>query len=305
VLDRYRLGELIARGSFGEVHAATDLSSGNPVVVKVLRRGGEAARRRFAQEADILARLGGRSAPALVDAFEHSGARYLVIERLEGETLLERLRRERVLEPADIGWIVRDVLSGLCLAHAERVVHRDLKPSNVFLERHGNGQRARLLDFGVSKLDEDDDDFGSAPGLTSASATVGTAAYMAPEQYRGSAEVDGRADVYAVGAIAFELSCGRLAHAARSAELMLWQKLELDAPSLADVTGERWPAELEAFLRRALARDRERRFASAAEAQAAWTRLAEPGWEAPDRDRLRARLAAEDAPAHEATWTDD
>lgn len=305
MLDRYRLGELIARGSSGEVHAATDLSSGKPVVVKALRRGGDAARRRFAQEADILARLAGRASPALVDAFEHAGTSYLVIERLSGETLLDRIRRERVLEPVDIAWIIRDVLGALCVAHAERVVHRDLKPSNVFLESQGSGQRARLLDFGVSKLDEDDDEFGSQPGLTSASATVGTAAYMAPEQYRGSAEVDGRADVYAVGAIAFELSCGRLAHAARSAELMLWQKLELDPPSLADVTAERWPAELEAFLRRALERDRKRRFASAAEALEAWARLAQHGWEAPDRDRLCARLAAEDTPAHEPTWTDD
>jgi serine/threonine-protein kinase len=179
---------------------------------------------------------------------------YLVLEALVGESLAERLDRVDTLSIEETASITRDVLSGLVVAHAAGIVHRDLKPANVFLCHSG----AKILDFGVAQLRPD------GPDLTTGGATLGSLAYVAPEQIHDSRNVTPRADLYALGTIVFRALTGRLPFPARSADELVGFKHAVDVPSLADTTGRDWPPELEAWLASMLARLPGERMASAA-----------------------------------------
>ncbi|HTJ84705.1 MAG TPA: serine/threonine-protein kinase, partial [Polyangiaceae bacterium] len=171
---------------------------------------------------------------------------------------------------SEVGPILDDVLQGLAAAHAAGVIHRDLKPGNIFLEHLGlpdRRERAKVLDFGIANLTRREKE---EPTLTAFDATLGSFAYMAPEQIRGAARADERADVYAVGAVAFRALAGRLPFEGSSAAVLVSLKLDRNAPSLEEATGEKWPAGVERFLERALDRRREKRFSSAVEAREAW-----------------------------------
>jgi len=203
----------------------------------------------------------------------------LVFEKLEGESLADRLKREQYLPFTEVWPIIEDVLEGLVAAHAAGVVHRDLKPGNIFIERTGQPdrpERAKILDFGISKLRRGDGE-RAEPTLTAFDATLGSFAYMAPEQVRGAARADERADIYAVGAVAFRSLSGRLPFEGMTAALLVAMKLERPAPSLTEATGDKWPAAIERFLECALNRQRDLRFASARDALEAWRSLAPKG----------------------------
>jgi serine/threonine-protein kinase len=187
---------------------------------------------------------------------------FIAYEHLVGETLEARLERESDLGLDDVLKIALDILDALDVAHQAGVVHRDVKPSNVFLES-GDGVRARLLDFGVAKTAGDPD----VPLRTTGGKTLGSLAYMAPEQAGSAESADGRADLYGVGALAFRALAGRPPFSASTPAVMLALKLERDAPALSAVTGVTWPKALEAWLGKILARDPKRRFASAAAAR--------------------------------------
>jgi serine/threonine-protein kinase len=234
--------------------------------------------KRFEREAKIASAI---KSPYVCQIIEvnatDDGAHLLVFEQLSGESLADRLKREQYLPFSEVGPIIDDVLQGLVAAHAAGVVHRDLKPGNIFLEqfapKNPNAdpderiERAKILDFGISKLNRREKE---EPTLTAFDATLGSFAYMAPEQVRGAARADERADIYAIGAVAFRSLSGRLPFEGTTAALLVAMKLDRSAPSLAEATGEKWPAGLERFLERALDRKRERRFGSAAEALTAW-----------------------------------
>jgi serine/threonine-protein kinase len=248
--------------------------------------------RRFEREATIASAITSPYVCQLIEvARAEDGAHLLVFEHLSGESLADRLKREQYLPFSEVGPIIEDVLQGLAAAHAAGVIHRDLKPGNIFLEQlpapseqayappsggFGFGstppdpprrERAKILDFGISKLSRREKE---EPTLTAFDATLGSFAYMAPEQVRGAARADERADIYAVGAVAFRALSGRLPFEGTTAALLVALKLERQAPSLAEATGEQWPAGVERFLERALERRREHRFANAAEALDAW-----------------------------------
>ncbi len=202
-----------------------------------------------------------------------SGAHLLVFEKLNGETLSERLKRELYLPFAEVGPIVDDALQGLAAAHRAGVIHRDLKPGNIFIEWTNDPlrpERAKVLDFGISKLTKKEKGRRDEPSLTDFDATLGSFAYMAPEQVRGAARVDQRADLYAMGAVAFRSLAGRLPFEGSNAGMIIALKLDRPAPSLSEVTGDQWPAGLERFLERVLQRDPEVRFGSADEALHEW-----------------------------------
>lgn len=258
----------------GEVWAATSDQTGREVAIKVLLARAAMKPdlvRRFEREAEIARAIKSPYVCQLLEVAENAeGAHLLVFERLNGESLADRLKREQYLPLSEVGPFIDDVLQGLVAAHAAGVVHRDLKPGNIFLEHVADPQRperAKVLDFGISKLARPGKE---EPTLTAFDATLGSFAYMAPEQVRGAARADERADIYAVGAVTFRALAGRLPFEGATAAVLVSMKLDRSAPSLAEATGEKWPAGVERFLERALARRREDRFGNAAEALTSW-----------------------------------
>lgn len=274
ILAGYRVTRLLGRGGMGEVWAAVSDTDGRQVAVKVLLARAALKPdlvRRFEREAKIASAIQSDYVCRLLDVGRaEDGSHLLVFEHLTGESLADRLKREQYLPLSEVGPIIDDVLQGLAAAHAASVIHRDLKPGNIFLEllgHPGRRERAKILDFGISKLSRREKE---EPTLTAFDATLGSFAYMAPEQVRGAARADERADIYAVGAVAFRSLAGRLPFEGSTAAVLVSLKLDRSAPSLAEVTGEKWPAGIERFLERALDRRREQRFASAEEALEAW-----------------------------------
>ncbi len=208
----YRITRKIGEGGMGTVFAAQHTLLGHQAAVKVLRKEysrDEALLQRFFNEARAAALAKHPGIIAVLD-FGHTanGSAYIVMEYLDGEPLSRRLRRGRLLEP-DAARLARQVASALEVAHSRHVVHRDLKPDNVFLVPDPEvvgGERAKVLDFGIAKLAGDQ---GPSAVMTSTGQVMGTPTYMAPEQARGAANVDHRADVYALGVLLYEMVTGR------------------------------------------------------------------------------------------------
>ncbi len=289
MLAGYRVTRLLGRGGMGEVWAAVDARRGREVAIKVLLQRAAMKPdlvRRFEREAKITRAINSPFVCQLLEVERtEDGTHLLVFEHLTGESLSDRLKREQYLPLVEVGQITDDVLQGLVAAHAAGVVHRDLKPGNIFIEKlsdargqghgfeHKRHERAKILDFGISKITGHKKE---EPTLTAFDATLGSFAYMAPEQIRGAARADERADIYAVGAVAFRALAGRLPFEGTSAAILVSLKLDRNAPSLEEATGEKWPAGVERFLERALARQREKRFSTAVEALEAW-RAIQPG----------------------------
>ncbi|MGK4003339.1 protein kinase [Sorangium sp. So ce1036] len=288
---------LLGRGGMGEVWAATRESDMQPVAIKVLLARAAMKPdlvRRFDREAKIASAIKSPYVCQLLEVGEtEDGAPLLVFEQLDGESLADRLKREQYLPFSEVGPIIDDVLQGLVAAHAAGVIHRDLKPGNIYLEHLGlpdRRERAKILDFGISKLTRREKE---EPTLTAFDATLGSFAYMAPEQVRGAARADERADIYAVGAVAFRALSGRLPFEGATAAVLVAMKLDRPAPSLAEATGEKWPVGIERFLERALDRQRERRFGSAAEALESWRAIQPANITRAVRRSQRARCPSE------------
>ena len=273
----YRVTQLLGRGGMGEVWAAKSLEGDDQVAIKVLLP--RAAMKpeivaRFEREAHVTASIeSDYVCKLLAHHRDDRGAHLLVFEKLEGETLSERLTRELYLPFAEVGTLVDDAFKGMAAAHDSGVIHRDLKPGNIFIEWTSDPnrpERAKVLDFGISKLTKKDKGRRDEPSLTDFDATLGSFAYMAPEQVRGSARVDQRAALYAMGAVAFRALAGRLPFEGTNAGMIIALKLDRPAPSLSEVTDDRWPAGLERFLACVLQRDPEHRYGTAVEALRAW-----------------------------------
>jgi serine/threonine-protein kinase len=211
IAGKYRLDEILGEGAMGEVWHATQLGLDRGVAVKVLRadvaRHAD-ARARFAREARVAATLHHPGAVSVIDFGEHDGILFLVMELLVGRTLRERLDAG----PVEIGEalaITAQIAAALDAAHRIRLVHRDIKPENVFLEAHADGERVRVVDFGLAFI-------AAAPGdadpralgrLTDEGILGGTPAYMSPEQVRGRA-VGPACDIYSLGCVLYELISG-------------------------------------------------------------------------------------------------
>ena len=199
--ERYDLGKRAGMGGMGAVYRAIDRQSGAVVAIKILHSRGTLELARFDQETRVLAEL---SHPGIVRYFNHGttadGAPYLAMEWLDGETLEDRLARGR-LGPAEATSVAHPVLAALSAAHGRNIVHRDIKPGNIFLVG-GNLTDVRVLDFGIARRVFD------IKRLTRSGSTVGTPLYTSPEQARGRADVDGRADIFSLGCVLFEMLAG-------------------------------------------------------------------------------------------------
>jgi eukaryotic-like serine/threonine-protein kinase len=214
IAGKYRLEAQIGRGSMGTVYRAVHLTLGQRVAIKLIStehmRSAE-ARKRFSVEAKAAAKLRSRHVVQVYDDGETTeGNPYIVLEYLEGETLEQRLERERDVPLADATRIVSHVGRALARAHAQGIVHRDLKPANIFLVKSDDddaGWLAKVLDFGIAKLDG----YGEK-GTTQAGTVLGTPLFMSPEQVRGASSVDHRADLYSLGMCLFHMLTGEYAY---------------------------------------------------------------------------------------------
>jgi Tol biopolymer transport system component len=261
-LGPYQIVAVIGVGGMGEVYRATDRRLGRDVAVKVLPEAvrSDADRlRRFEQEAKAIAALQHANILAVFDVGEHEGTRYFVTELLEGRTLDEHLG-QRPLPPEKAMEIAVQMARGLAAAHERGIVHRDLKPGNLFVTRDGV---VKILDFGLAKSMPGElarDSTVEAGAHTESGAVLGTAGYMSPEQVRGL-PADQRSDLFAFGAILYEMLAGRRAFDAPSSVEKAYAILKDEAPPLPPGV----PAALERVVRRCLEKDPARRFHSAAD----------------------------------------
>lgn len=256
----YRIVGLLARGGMGDVYRATDVRLRRDVALKVvaLDKTGDTQRvERFVQEAQMTASLDHPNIVRLYDVGSVDGRPYFVAELLDGETLRARMG-SGALPVEDVLRIGADVARGLVAAHATGWVHRDLKPENIFLTRFGV---TKILDFGIAKFAHVDRTLDGLSTLTGI--VLGTAGYLAPEQIRGG-EIDGRADLFTLGAILFEMLTSRRPFAREHTVDTLYAILH-EAPS--DVLGQRGdvPPALVAIVRRLLEKAPAARFQSAAD----------------------------------------
>ncbi|GAC1364377.1 MAG: Stk1 family PASTA domain-containing Ser/Thr kinase [Actinomycetota bacterium] len=202
IAERYRIAARIGAGAMGEVFRARDIVLGRPVAVKVLPE--DLAVRpgfveKFRAEAQAAARLSHPNAVQVHDWGTSDGMYFMVMEYVRGRTLREVVTTRGVLQPAQAALITAQVLAALEAAHASGLVHRDIKPENVLVTAEGT---AKVSDFGIAHMMEESAGTGERAGEL-----AGTAAYVSPEQIRGEA-VDGRADLYSVGCMLYELLCG-------------------------------------------------------------------------------------------------
>ena len=236
IAERYRIKQRVGAGGFGVVYKAIDERLQKPVAIKVLgssRAKNKGALERFRIEALTAGRINHPGIVSVTD-FEQlpDGRPYLVMEFVTGETLYDLLQRETKIPVARACRIARMMCQALDAAHKEGIIHRDLKPANVIVRddpRSTDPIQLKILDFGVAKLAEGH----RQDTLTQSGQVLGTPAYIAPEQIRESASTDGRADLYAVGVILYELVTGHLPFETRNAANLLVSKVvdEPDPPT--------------------------------------------------------------------------
>jgi serine/threonine-protein kinase len=212
---KYRVVDVLAHGGMGKIYRAEQMNLGRFVALKILRTrfADEIAedpqfQKRFLLEANILSRLEHANIVRLYDygrIDDHEGEQYfMAMELLQGDTLTRRLRDRGALPVLDVVRLVRQLARGLGAAHKLDVVHRDLKPSNVILVRDEDGESARILDFGISKIIS-----SGVADLTTEGTFLGSPRYMAPEQV-SDGRVDVRTDVYSLGVIMYECLTGKV-----------------------------------------------------------------------------------------------
>jgi eukaryotic-like serine/threonine-protein kinase len=273
-ISHYKIIEKLGQGGMGEVYLAKDTRLNRSVAIKVLPAHVSAdpeRRARFAREAKTIGGLNHPHICTLHDVGEHDGITYLVMEHLTGKTLAERLENGPLpLEQAlEAGAQIAEALSA---AHRQGIIHRDLKPSNVMFTKASPGaQHVKLLDFGLAKLKAHGEQpaaaFASATTrtapVTSEGAIVGTLPYMAPEQVEGR-EADARTDLWALGAVLYEMVTGKRPFEGSSAASLIGNIMSAEPPAMT-TRQPLTPPTLNRLVRRCLAKDPEARWQAASD----------------------------------------
>lgn len=263
-LGPYVIQSAIGAGGMGEVYRARDTRLNRDVAIKILPASFSAdpdRLQRFAQESRAAAALNHPNILSIYDIGEDRGAPYVVSELLEGESLRERLRPGAVSSRKAIDY-GQQIAKGLAAAHEKGIVHRDLKPENLFITSDG---RAKILDFGLAKFTHPEtnvsDDAPTMQVATEAGTVMGTVGYMSPEQVRGK-NADARSDIFAFGAILYEMLSGKRAFHGDSAADTMSAILKEDVPELTETNRNVSPA-LDRIVRHCLEKSPAERFQSA------------------------------------------
>jgi TolB-like protein/Flp pilus assembly protein TadD len=256
VADRYQVEREIGRGGMSTVYLAQDLRHHRPVAVKVLhpQLAVSLGSERFLREIQIAAGLQHPHIVPLYDSGQANELLYYVMPYVEGESLRQRLEREKQLPADDAVQIARSVAAALDYAHRHQVVHRDIKPENVMLH---DGE-AVVTDFGIAKAVT----AAAADNLTQTGAAIGTPTYMSPEQAAGEADLDGRSDIYSLGAMLYEMLAGSVPFAGPTVQAVIAKLFTDPPPPLRDRRSD-LPEWLESAVAKALAKSPGERFASA------------------------------------------
>jgi predicted Ser/Thr protein kinase len=286
-IGNYRLINKLGAGGMGEVYLGVEEPIGRKVAIKFMRADLEKwCLQRFNDERKALASLNQRNIVVMLTSGEAHHRHYLVMEYLEGESLGARLRRGP-MAPSEVVEITRQICDALNAAHRREIVHRDIKPDNIFLTHDDDGPLVKVLDFGIATLKESE-------ARTKVGAVTGTGPYLSPEQSRGLSrrEIDGRADIYALGMVVYEMLTGVRAFTAQ--DLRGYQYLHLYV--MPPPPSERMPGTgseaIDEVVMKALAKDPSRRHQTAREfaneLQAAVERgsVPEPK-KSPENDRIQ------------------
>jgi len=269
--DRYVLVDRIGGGGMSVVYAALQRPLNRLVAVKVLHAqltATRSARERFEREGRTVSLLKCRNTVTLFDFGVSKGTAmpsvaYMVMEYVAGESLANRLKRVGALPPADVARIVRDVGRSLHEAHQKGIVHRDMKPANVILTTLGDDEDdagaarevAKVIDFGIARLED--------TAMTQTGILLGTPSYMAPELFEGNREVDARADVYALGVMAFQMLSGQKPFKEEGGPLgVLWHHANSPVPPLPGADLDPRLRALGSVIRKAMAKQPDDRYGS-------------------------------------------
>jgi serine/threonine protein kinase len=266
---KYRIEEKIDEGGMGCVYRATHVLMEKVVAVKVLHPALAADDKivaRFTREAKAASRISHPHAINVTDFGEsENGVVYLVMEYLRGRTLKDIVRSGGPMSLDRVVEIVRQVSGALEAAHHEGVVHRDLKSDNIMLEEATGGDWAKVLDFGIAKIQQTDSSIHvTDPGLTAPNLIIGTPQYMSPEQCSQASDIDARSDIYSFGVILYEMLAGHVPFTGDSPTAVMMKHIQEPAPSILDERKD-LPASVGRVIARALAKKPEDRFNSAGE----------------------------------------
>jgi serine/threonine-protein kinase len=263
---RYQVGELLGYGGMAEVHKGRDLRLGRDVAIKMLRT--DLARdatfqERFRREAQNSAALNHPAIVAVYDTGEEISSTgeklpFIVMEFVSGRTLKEVLAAEQRIQPRRALEITADICAALEFSHRHGIIHRDIKPANVMITPNG---QVKVMDFGIARALA-----SGATTMTQTSAVIGTAQYLSPEQARGES-VDARSDVYAAGCVLFELLVGHPPFVGDSPVSVAYQHVREDPKAPSDINRD-VPADVDAIVLKALAKNPLNRYQSAQEMRA-------------------------------------
>lgn len=274
VLDgQYQVEAMLGKGGMGAVYSARHILLGDRVAIKILPpevRNNAEWLRRFRREGQAARRFRHPNAVTVYDLrTAGDGTIYMVMEYVEGHTLGEEIKRRGRFTPAEAFEILEPIMSVLNTAHAMGVVHRDLKPDNIMIGKTGDGEPVvKLLDLGIAKMREiAGGDSGGSTALTMAGQVLGTPHYMSPEQWGelprdGDSEIDGRADLYSLGLVCYEMIVGKRPYSGLTLHELRREHISVMPPPLSDIAPDVPPAFSDAIAR-ATAKDRGERQATA------------------------------------------
>src|SRR6185436_15536557 len=252
---KYRIEKLIKTGGMGSVYRGKHVLMDKTVAIKVLRPSlavDDAVVARFSREAKAAARISHPHAVSVTDFGEaENGVVFLVMEYLDGRTLKEIINTQGALPLDEAVEIIRQVAGALDAAHGQGVVHRDLKSDNIMLVSHNGDQWAKVLDFGIAKIQQPE---GLRDvDITEANLVVGTPQYMSPEQCSQTGPLDPRSDIYSLGIIIYEMLAGQVPFTGESPTVIMMKQVQDPPPLLRDARPD-LPAGVSAAVSRALSK---------------------------------------------------